>query len=296
MRPVGAARRMKAMRSGAVTGLSVAGGLLGAALLGCAGQSDPVAPLSGDVPVTIMTYNVAQLTRTGEWGKLENLAEQIAQIGPAFAGVNECEPCEELIDLLPAAYDLVASARAGVSVIYDSSRWTLDDHGFIRLGENDDGFGERVALWARFGDNETAGRVLVYATHWCLRTRSDDDACDVERHLIYADRILRHIRDREPNDLPVILTGDLNIGEQTADEPILGYLAESGLIDAHRVQQPTGDIITLPGAPDNEIIPSRADYILATPPVDIVEAYVDETIPRGTGSDHYPAVATIRFR
>ena len=284
------------MRSRAVTGLAVS--LFGCALgaFGCAGQSDPVAPLPGEVPVTAMTYNIAQLTRYGDKARLENVADQIAQIGPAFVGVNECEPCEELIDLLPAAYELVAPARAGVSAVYDSSRWTLDAHGFIRLGDNDDGWGERVALWARFGEIETGGRLLLYATHWCQPTRSDDDACNADRHLVYADRILRHIRDREPDDLPVIVTGDLNTGEQSRAEPVLGFLAEAGLVDLVRLEQPTGEIITLPGTPENGIIPSRADYILTTTPIDIIDAYVDQTVPSGTGSDHYPVVATMRFR
>lgn len=284
---------MEGMRSRAVTGLAVC--LLGCAL-GCAGQSDPVSPLPGEVPVTAMSYNVAQLTRTGEKNRLENVADQIAQIGPGLIGVNECEPCEELIDLLPAVYELVAPARAGVTAIYDSSRWTLDAHGFIRLGDNDDGWGERVALWARFGDIDTGGRLLFYATHWCLATRTTDDTCDVERHLVYADRVLRHIRDREPTDLPVILTGDLNIGEQTSDETVLGFLAEAGLIDIMRVQQPTGDIITLPPSPITGRTAARSDYLFATTPLDILEAYVESTHKEGEGSDHFPVVATVRFR
>jgi endonuclease/exonuclease/phosphatase family metal-dependent hydrolase len=281
---------MEGMRAGLVTGLVAAVGLLG-----CTGGEESIRPLDGDVAVTAMTYNIGQIRKLDE-GNLENMAEQIADIAPDFVGVSECTPCEELIEILPARYEPVAPTRAGVNAIYDTSRWRLDAHGFISLGANDDGYGERVALWARLGHIETGGKLLVYATHWCVATRSPDDSCDVDRHLAYADQMVRHMSEREPADLPVVLTGDFNLGEQDTSDPVLGHLARSGLVDAVRALQPDGEVITWPGAPP-EIPASRADFIFAPPPVEVLEAYVDQvTVPQGSGSDHFPVIATLRFR
>jgi endonuclease/exonuclease/phosphatase family metal-dependent hydrolase len=293
------ADRMSARRaSGTTVALVGLVGLFGPlGLVGCDEKQEANrTPLGGDVPVTVMTYNVqghAVLAANGE--KTENIAEQIAGVEPAFIGVNECVPCDALTELLPASYKLVAPPRAGVSAIYDSARWQLDDHGFTRLAENDDGWGERVALWAQFADLETGGRLLLYATHWCVPNRSPDDACDDARQTDYADALLRHMREGTRAGLPVLFTGDLNI-EQTASQ-VLDHFADGGLVDAVRVLQPEGEIITWHGNGVPAAIPARLDYIFASAPVEVIEARVDQqTVPLGSGSDHYPVIATIRFR
>jgi endonuclease/exonuclease/phosphatase family metal-dependent hydrolase len=260
------------------------------------GAANPAA-LSGDVPVTAVTYNVygpGTLEREPEKG--EAIAAQLAGLAPDLIGVNECDGCGRLVDLLPAHYELVSDATIrGVGIIFDSRRWRLDDHGHLTLGSNDDGWGERVAVWARFAHVETGGALLFYATHWCLATRSPDDTCDSARHLAYADTVLDHADGRLPSNLPVILTGDLNVGEEGGGGQVLASLAERGLIDAVRAVYPVGDIFTYMG---NEIAPpARADYIFVSSPAEIVEAYVDrETVPEGAGSDHWPVIATVRYR
>jgi endonuclease/exonuclease/phosphatase family metal-dependent hydrolase len=274
-----------------------AAAVLAATACGDSGSAPDPTPLSGDVPVTAVTYNVfGQRTLQREPEKGEAIAAQLAQLAPDFIGVNECDACGGLVELLPAHYEMVSGETLrGVGVIHDTRRWRLEDHGALTLGGNDDGWGERVALWARFAHIETGGALLFYATHWCVATRSPDDLCDSARHLEYADTVLAHAEARRPPDLPVLLTGDLNIGEQDGGGQVLAHLSERGFIDTHRVVEPEGEIFTYQG---NEIAPpARADYILVSSPAEIVEAYVDrETVPEGSGSDHWPAIATVRYR
>ena len=216
------------------------------------------------------------------------IAEQVTAIAPALIGLSECQPCQTLIDQMPEGYELVTEERAGVNAAYDSSLWRVDDHGFLTLGGNDDGWGERVALWVEFEEVGSGAPVLFYSTHWCVSVRNPDDACDVARHLDYAQKILDHARWRASSSTPVIITGDLNAAEGRDDDAVPRAFADAGYIDALRAIEPDGDIITL----DEGI---RVDYVFGSTPVVVLDAYVDESVPFELGSDHWPVIATFEF-
>jgi exonuclease III len=51
---------------------------------------------------------------------------------------------------------------------------------------------------------------------------------------------------------------------------------------------PSGEIIALD-------VGVRVDYVFGSAPVDVIDAYVDESVPFELGSDHWPIVATFAF-
>jgi endonuclease/exonuclease/phosphatase family metal-dependent hydrolase len=88
--------------------------------------------------------------------------------------------------------------------------------------------------------------------------------------------------------LPVVVTGDLNASE-VEEAAVPRAFTDAGYVDPVRAVQPTGAIVT-------QIYGERLDYVFASSPVDVVEAYVDETMTFEVASDHFPVVATLRFR
>jgi endonuclease/exonuclease/phosphatase family metal-dependent hydrolase len=267
--------------------------ILGAAVLaalaiGCGGDD----VVCGEaVPVTAVSYNVADQIGTANG---DNIVGQLAAISADFIGLQECQGCSLLVDQLPEGYQLTATPRAGVAIVYDSSRWQSQDQGVFPVGDNDDGWGERVVMWARFSNLASGHCLYFYTTHWCVTVRNPDDVCDEERQLDYAAATLDHIGAREIGQAPVILGGDLNVFDGFEDGLVINYLGDSGLVDLYRVIDPVGDATTFVG---NDWAPAgRLDYLFSTAPVEVLGAFIDrESIPAGEGSDHYPVTASVEF-
>ena len=243
------------------------------------------------VPVTAMSYNVAAQSGTSNGA---NIAVQITTIAPDFLGAQECPGCALLLEQLPDRYEMTAPPRAGVTIVYDGSRWRVEEQGVFPVGDNDDGWGERVVSWARFTNLDSGFCLYFYTTHWCVTVRNDDDACDQERQLDYAALTLAHIEDRAVGQAPVLLTGDFNVFDGFEAGRVVGYIRDAGLVDVFRVADPEGDGTTFVG---NDWAPAgRLDYIFASAPVDVLDAFIDrDTIPAGMGSDHYPVVGEVEL-
>ena len=238
--------------------------------------------------VRVVQYNVlARVTLGSEPERGATIAARLGELAPAVIGLSQCEGCQVLIDQMPGDYALVTEDRAGVTAAYDRSLWRLSDHGFFTLGDNHDGWGERVALWVELEEIASGAPLLFYSTHWCVPTRRPDDDCDLARHLEYADRMIDDSR-RRADALPVVLTGDLNAPE-VGEEAVPRAFTDAGYVDAVRAVQPTGAIVT-------QIYGGRIDYVFGSSPVDVIEAYVDETLPYEVASDHFPVVATFQYR
>jgi endonuclease/exonuclease/phosphatase family metal-dependent hydrolase len=265
----------------------VTGAVLAVVVLGGCDAAAP-SPRPG-APVALLQYNVqAHATLVREPARGARIAAQIADLAPELVGLVECDPCELLVDQMAAPYALVTDARAGVTAAYDATRWRVEDHGVWTLGVNDDGWGERVAMWVELEEIASGAPLLFYSTHWCVDGRSLEDACDVSRHVEYAEQIVDHARRRGPASMPVVVTGDLNAREGTAADAVLRAFADAGYVDTLRALDPEGEDITVNDG-------FRVDYIFARAPVEVLSASVDQSVAFELGSDHWPAVATVRF-
>ncbi len=263
---------------------------LGAAVLasvGCGEDRPPEGPRPQSA-VRVLEYNTKGHRTLGSEPLLSaNIAAQVVNIAPALIGFSECAPCQALVDQLPG-YELVTGDRAGVTAAYDAALWRAGNHGFLTLGGNDDGWGERVALWVEFEEVASGAPLLFYSTHWCVTVRRTDDACDDARHLDYARRIMEDADQRAARTTPIVVAGDLNASEGRGGDDVVAAFTAAGYLDALRTIQPDGDIVTLDGG-------ERVDYVFASAPVDVVNAYVDESIPFDQASDHRPVIATFAF-
>jgi endonuclease/exonuclease/phosphatase family metal-dependent hydrolase len=263
-------------------------GPLAAIAAGCGLTGDSGPPPRPGEPVRVVEYNVkAVVTFDVEPDRSERIAAQVAGFAPALMAFSECAPCAQLIDQMPGTHALVTGDRDGVAAAYDPSLWRAGDHGFLTLGGNDDGWGERVALWVELEEIATGAPILFYSTHWCVSHRRPDDACDLDRQLEYAHKIIDHAAGRA-RSIPVIVAGDFNVREGPESDAIIGAFVEAGFVDTLRAVHPTGDLITLDGG-------FRVDYVLASDPVDVLDAFVDQTVPFQLGSDHWPVVSTVRL-
>ena len=264
--------------------------ILATAFLGaCEPQPGDLLELGDPVPITAMTYNLANATSV----RAQTIAQHIEGVSPDFVGAQECGECPSFVEQLPPAYELVADARAGVALFYDASTWQVEEQNSVRLGNNDDLWGERVASWARFLHLETNQEVRLYSTHWCVTVRSSDDECDEVRHLEYAETLLGDIVCAS-DDAPVMVLGDFNVFDGFDQGLVVETLVGSGLNDVFRSANPSADGTTFQG---NDFAPAgRIDYVFASEPVEVLSSKIErDAIPDGQGSDHYAVTATVLF-
>jgi endonuclease/exonuclease/phosphatase family metal-dependent hydrolase len=257
-----------------------------ALLLAC---GDDLLPATGAParPVTAMSYNLAQIA---DDSRAAVVADEIAAAQPDFLGVQECVHCDSWLPGELGAWFAVTEPHTGVAIGYDASRWILRDSGILLLGDNDDGWGERVAAWGLFAGSEGNDSIYVYATHWCVTIRSPDDPCTVERQLEYAKSLVAHLDDRSSRQLPVVVAGDFNVFDGFETGEVIAYLTDSGLTDLFRAANPDDDGTTFLG---NSWAPSgRLDYLFSTAPVDVLAARIDAV---ADASDHYPVIATVQY-
>jgi endonuclease/exonuclease/phosphatase family metal-dependent hydrolase len=268
-----------------------AGGCAPGELAEACWQQPPGGAAAAPVPVTVMSYNLAN---EGAGARGETIAAHILATAPDLVAAQECAGCDFLLGELGGRFEATGPQVAGVAILYDPSAWVALSSGTIPLGENDDGWGPRVAAWGRFAHVLTGERLDLYSTHFCVTIRSTEDSCTEERQLDYALQILEHARARTPPETPVVLAGDLNVFDGFEHGPVVSFLLDAGLVDLYRAADPEGDGTTFPGnawAP-----PGRIDYIFAIPPVEVADAYVDrDSVEDGAGSDHYAVVATAVF-
>jgi endonuclease/exonuclease/phosphatase family metal-dependent hydrolase len=213
------------------------------------------------VALTAISHNIADRT-AGPAG--QELADLHATARPDLIALQECGDCDSFLEHLPPAYRLAAPSRAGVAIAYDARRWQVDQTDFLRLGDNDDGWGERVAHRARLYERSTGAPLDVYSTHFCVPIRRDDDACDEMRQLDYLAAILQHMDHRGSPGVPVVLAGDLNLFVGFADSDAIRAVLAAGLLDAFAGASAVDAGPTLLG--NGWAPPGRIDYLFASAP------------------------------
>ena len=193
------------------------------------------------------------------------------------------------------------------AILYRKDRLNLDDSGTFWLSDTPEVCGSitwgnactRVCTWARFVRNGSGDAFYLFNTHMDHISQYSR-----ERSAIL---LAMRLRDRAHPD-PVIVTGDLNAGEEN---PAVCYLkgerpldvAENGLsknpiplVDTFRVLHPdvneVGTFHSFKGKPSGP----KIDYIFTRPGVEVLQAGIvrdckDDRYP----SDHFPVTATLRF-
>jgi endonuclease/exonuclease/phosphatase family metal-dependent hydrolase len=233
-----------------------------------------------------MSFNVAQLRGDAE---LAAVAAIIAARAPDVVAVQECVGCPALADALPH-HELVTDERGGDDLLYDARRWQPVAHEWILLGD-DDGWGDRFALWTRLASLPDRLPLDVYATHFCVTIRRTDDRCDEARQVAHVETILGHAAARPDPQVPLILAGDLNVFDGFEAGAVIGRLLDAGLVDVHRSIEPDAELVTFPG---NSFAPAgRIDYVLTSAPALATAAGIEDGAGAAEASDHYAVWAAV---
>lgn len=254
--------------------------LVAAGFWHCQAPVEPCEPL--DVDVSLASYNLAN--RTGS--DRATIAEILTSLSPDFMALQECVDCDDLLTVMPADFALTENRRAGVAIIFDSSRWSPSDEGTLLLGSNDDNWGDRVLHWTRFAEHTGGSEVIISSTHWCVPIRSEDDTCTAERLLEYAQSAIAHLAEHVDADCPILFAGDLNLFGDEEQTAIAGVFADAGFVDLIAAA-PVADLEpTFAG--NSWAPPARLDYIFGRWMPGIKASAIDRSAQAMAASDHFP--------
>jgi len=182
-------------------------------------------------------------------------------------------------------------------ILYNSSRWKLIDGKTMWLSETPDIPGSkswksslpRIFTWGKFEHKVSGRQILIVNTHY------DHRSADARYHS--SGVIVEHIK-RMKNDLPSILLGDLNAGE---DQAPITYLTDNEVLplnDAYRTinMKPEEKDMTFYGWKAH--IPGtgkRLDYIFYTGDIKVLYSKVINYNSDGRyPSDHMPVIAEFK--
>ncbi len=251
--------------------------------------------------LTILSYNIrfgAALDRKNNWENRRKLALNVfRRYRPDAVGMQELLDFqrEDILEAFPG-YEAIGPPAGQTTghaeeswILYDKARLTLLDSGYFWLSKRPEEPGSlsweskfpRVCTWARFrADN--GRKFYQFNSHF--------DHMSPAARLEGAKLVQERINGREHRD-PVILTGDLNAGENS---PPIQYL--KSMQDTFRIIHPTRNDAGTFNAFDGRTGGRKLDYILVTLGFDVVDAGIlrddwDGRFP----SDHYPVAAWLRF-
>ena len=253
-----------------------------------------------------MTYNV----RFDNPGDGENawehrkayLISQIAWHAPDLVGTQEAllHQLEDMDAGLPGyrffgrGRDVGPGQGEYSAVFYRTDRLLLEASGTFWLSETPeipsrgwDAALNRICTYGRFRHRETGRRFYLFNTHFDHRgqqARQESVAL-----------ILAEISRRNPESLPVILTGDLNL---EPEDPAIGRLSHQ--MQDTRVQ--AGDTAygpegTFNGFDCTRPANRRIDYVFISPDGFGVSGHatLSDTTGKGFPSDHFPVLATLSW-
>ena len=144
----------------------------------------------------------------------------------------------------------------------------------------------RIVTWARFAERSGARDFMAFNTHF--------DHRGSEARVNSAALILTMIDSLNKDELPYVLTGDLNL--EPSSEPIQKLSAQ--LTDAF-VAAPVrlGPAGTFTGFNHDEPATQRIDYIMVGPDVEVTTfATLTDAVDGRYPSDHFPLVTTLHLR
>lgn len=291
--------------------------LLVAAICGLTGCHAPEA-CNEAAPIGVMSFNI----RNGKANDGENrwdlrktaVYQVINDHDPDILGLQEAFrfQLDQLAENLPR-YSEIGVGRGGgtddeyAAIFYRTDRFEVDRSGTFWLSDTPEKVSKtwghyhyRICTWARLIDIENGQGFYIFNTHF--------DHQSQRARFNSAILISHRIAERVHKD-PVILTGDLNAGEDnTAVKYLTGVpfgLPDSGayplptiaLKDTYRVIHPDAAAVgTGNGGYTGKRDGAKIDYIMVSRGIETLDASIDRAKRGGRyPSDHYPVTATLRL-
>jgi endonuclease/exonuclease/phosphatase family metal-dependent hydrolase len=255
----------------------------------------------------VMTFNVrTSVAKDGADGwdnRKAFLAETVKTFDPDLLGVQEAMQAQadylrqqlESYGFEGVARDDGKQAGEYSAIFYRKARFERLDGGTFWLSPTPEkpGLGWdaaciRIVTWTRLKDRATGRSFAYFNTHW-------DHVGNVAR--VESAKLMR--RRIAGEAMPVLVTGDLNSGEESKQvRELLGGAPGARLFNAYREMHPTK-------GPDEatfhefsgKTAGSPIDYILYTAPFVVRKAAIDRTSRQGRyPSDHFPVTAILELR
>ncbi|HLN55902.1 MAG TPA: endonuclease/exonuclease/phosphatase family protein, partial [Bacteroidales bacterium] len=205
----------------------------------------------------------------------------------------------DLTALLPA-FDHVGVGRDDgkrqgehMGIFYKKDRFQKLDAGMFWLSETPDkpGFGwdavcNRYVQWIKLKDKITKKTFFVFDTHFDHRGNKAREES--------AKMIIKYIKNINSENLPLILTGDLNLVPTSA--PVQTILTV--LKDAMDVTQtPHYGPVNTSGGFDVKVLRSKIDYIFVNDGVSVLRhGHLTDSFGLAYPSDHIPVLAEVRIK
>ncbi|MBB4100943.1 endonuclease/exonuclease/phosphatase family protein [Sphingomonas kyeonggiensis] len=260
----------------------------------------PVAAQAQD-KLVVMSFNVRYPSPNdgaNVWEKRRDLfVETVAAAAPDVVGTQELFQLQGdyLVAKLPQ-YSWFGVDRRGdhadehMGVFYRRDRLKLVEQGNFWLSDAPDTVASiswgnifpRMVTWGLF-ETRAGKRFYLLNTHFPYR--AEDEAAREK-----CAELLRRRIAALPKDVPVVLTGDFNIGPEAKPHALLSQDLADVRSAVHKPEGPEATFHGFKGAPDR-----RIDWILARGfrPLAFrtIDAHRGELYP----SDHYPVVATLAW-
>ena len=269
-------------------------------------------PLKPEEPidVRVMTFNFRYANPKDGDNNWENRKEFVAEVirdyAPDVLGVQEPyrSQLDDVRQRLPEYVEVGIGRDDGTkgeysAILYRAERFEMASSGTFWLSETpskpSQDWGSacsRICTWAQLTDRNSGKSFFIYNTHLDHKSK--------EAQLKGARLIMEHAKKRSLK-APLILTGDLNVGEH---DPVIKFLKGAGaeeesrdvLIDSFRVLHPDEQAVGTYHAFKGNTGGEKIDYVLTSPDVQTLEATIIRTSRDGRyPSDHFPVTARIRF-
>lgn len=231
----------------------------------------------------------------------EFLVTQVRFHAPDILGTQEVLPSQlKYLDRHLTDHAYIGVGREGGSkgeysaLFYNRHKFTVADSGTYWLSPTPDSVGSvgwdaalpRIVTYGRFRSRTGGEKFMVFNTHFDHRG---------ERARVESVRLItRMIDSLNRGDLPVILTGDLNL---TPETEAIRTLTDS-LVDAYTAAPiRLGPAATFTGFDYSTPATRRIDYVMVSPGVEVTSfATLTDAVDGRYASDHFAVLATLHLR
>jgi endonuclease/exonuclease/phosphatase family metal-dependent hydrolase len=257
-----------------------------------------------DTPFIIITYNIRMNTPddgVNAWPLRKDKVASLLKFHQAdIFNVQEALPeqMDDLISLFPD-FDHVGVGRDDgvrkgehMAVFFRKTRFEKVKDGMFWLSETPDkpGLGwdavcNRTVTWIKLKDKLTKKSFYVFDTHFDHRGKTAREEA--------AKLILKSIKEINKENLPLILTGDLNLTKNTV--PVQSILKELNDAMDKSVTPPYGPAGTSGGF-DVKNMPNKIDFIFINDKVTVLRhGVLSDSFGLFYPSDHLPVLAEVKL-
>jgi len=264
---------------------------------------------SASLPIKVMSFNIRYGTADdGEnaWPNRKYYLLQVIQsTNPDILGVQEALDFQ--LEVITQHFPHFKKSGAGrddgrhagehSAILFDSTKFDLLQEETFWFSDTPHKAGSlswdahfpRICSWAELKDKQSSAHLFVFNNHWDHQSQTSRQNS--------AQMLLDKISQLKTDNIPVIIMGDFNAGE---DNPAFKTLLDNNVIklrDSYRILHPTADSTGTFNGFKGKRDGDKIDAILVAPAfsvltADIIHSNYDGLYP----SDHFPVATTLSIK